>query len=274
MNALTFEIKQVHVRATASGVAFFKEAAIRLKKPMLEDMTPARFDIMQAVFLFDEPDHQRRAASGSPAIPRLRSMTGLIKILGLAASTVSLGVKRLAEIGWLSVRRREEDRRVADVYLTEDGLAALALAKQCLEYDPRDMPGFSDDEEGDKRPLFELAANRGTNVRTRELVKMDRVAHVHVESCIKAWQYVSPEKLGYADVMAHHFFRIVDQIARFARFFGAKTRPMHDPRDESVFDFIVEDHEPSRDALARRAAFAGQAVEMRRPMPAWLSLCP
>lgn len=265
MNALTFEIKLAHVRATASAVAFFKAAAIRMNEPMLEDMTPARFDILQAVYVFDEPYHKRRAATGRSPIPRLRPMAGLIKILGLTGSTVSLGVKRLAELGWVTVRRREYDRRYADVYLTDDGLKVLALAKVCLEYEPRELPAFRD-EEGEKRPLAALATERGTNARTRELIKGDRIAHVHDEATIKAWEYASAEPLGFAQVMEHHFFRVVDNIARIARFFGSKARPLHDPRDESVFIFNVEDYVPDRFALARRAAFAGQATAMATPL--------
>lgn len=265
MNALTFQIKLAHLRATSSAVAFFKEAAVRLKKPMLEDMTPARFDIMQAVFLVDEPDHRRRAAEGRPALPRLRPMAGLIKVLGLAASTVSHGVKRLAEIGWLLVRRRDCDRRIADVFLTEEGLEALALAKQCLEHEPRELPGFAD-EEGARRPIASLARGRGTNARTRELIKGDRLAHVHDEAIIQEWERASIEPHGFAQVMEHHFFRVVDNIARIATFFGAKALPLHDPRDESVFELYVEDHVPSWAALARRAAFAGEAFEMARPL--------
>lgn len=272
MNAVTFEVKQVHVRATAKGVASFKAAAIRWGKPMLENMTPARFDIMQAVYLFDEPDHQRRAEEGKPAIPRLRPMAGLIRILGLAASTVSLGVKRLAEIGWVTVRRRDYDRRIADVYLTEEGLVALALAKACLEGEPRDLPGFAE-EEGEKRPLIELAPERGLNVRTKELVKIDRIAHVHVDSCIRAWEHASARQLGFAELMNHHFFRIVDQLARIARFFGSKARPLHDPRDESVFELNVQDHVPSPGADARRTAFAGQAAELAWPLPPLIARC-
>ena len=269
MNALTFEIKQVHIRATAEGVARFKEAAVRWKKPMLADMTPARFDIMQAVYLFDEPAHQRRAAAGKPAIPRLRPMAGLIKILGRAASTVSLGVKRLAEIGWVQVRRRAYDRRIADVYLTADGLEALALAKACLEWEPRDLPGFVP---ADERPLAERAEGRGINVRTRALVKIDRVAEAHAEDCFGAWLRAGGDKIGFAEVMNHHFFRVVDHIARIGRFFGAKARPLHDPRDESTFELHVEDYVPDRGALARRGAFPGAAYAT--PLPAWFAIPP
>lgn len=265
MNAVTFEIKLAHVRATASAVAFFKAAAVRMNEPMLGDMTPARFDIMQAVYVFDEPDHKRRAATGRPPIPRLRPMAGLIKILGLAASTVSLGVKRLAELGWVKVKRREYDRRIADVYLTEDGLKVLALAKVCLEYEPREMPAFTD-EEGEKRPLASRATGRGMNARIRELIKGDRIAHVYDEGTIKAWERSCAEPLAFAQVMEHHFFRVVDNVGRIARFFGSKALPLHDPRDESVFIFNVEDYVADQYALARRAAFAGQATAMATPL--------
>lgn len=251
MNAITFEVKQVHVKATAKGVALFKAAAIRWKEPLLALMTPARFDLMQAVYLHDEPHHQRKAARGEPPIARWRNMAGLIEVLGLAASTVSQGVKRLAELGLVVVRRTPYDRRLAEVRLTADGLKALALAKTCLEHDPRELPEFREDEQIHRPYRREPHDERGFNAQTKDLVQLDRVAENFAESHLREWVARAGDEAGFAPVMNHHFFRLVDHFRRLGRFFGSRTRPLHDARDLTTFLLHLEGHERAQVEAAR-----------------------
>ena len=251
MNAITFEVKQVHLRATSKGVALFKAAAVRWKEPLLALMTPARFDLLQAVYLHDEPHHQRKAARGEAPIPRWRNMAGLIEVLGLAASTVSLGVKRLAELGLVVVRRTPYDRRLAEVHLTADGLTALALAKKCLEHDPRALPEFREEEEIRRPYQRDPHDERGLNVQTKDLVQIDRIAENFAEKELRRWVDRVGDSAGFAAVMNHHFFRVVDHFRRLGRFFGSRTRPIHDARDLTTFLLHLEGRERAQVEAAR-----------------------
>lgn len=238
MNAITFEIKQAHIRATWKAIGIFKATAILWKAELLDRMTPARFDLMEAVYLYDEPDHQRRAETGVPAIARWRDMAGLVRILGLAASTVSRSVRQLASFGWVEIKRTVHDKRLVDVYLTDTGLEALALAKQCLGNAPREMPAISDEECAYDRTI--PANGRGMNVRTRDLVCKDRSEEGQAESRFIAWQESRSWMALYDEVATYHYFRVVDHFRRIARFFGSRARPLHDPRDATLFVLHAE----------------------------------
>lgn len=251
MNAITFEVKQVHVKATAKGVALFKAAAVRWKEELLALMTPARFDLMEAVYLCDEPHHRTRARRGEPPVARWRDMAGLIEVLGLAASTVSRGAKRLAELGLVEVRRTPHDRRYAEVHLTADGLKALALAKKCLEHDPRALPAFREEEEVRRPYRRDPHDERGLNVQTKDLVQLDRIAENFAEMRFQTWVAGAGDGANFVPIMNQHFYRVVDHFRRLGRFFGSRTRPLHDARDVTTFLVHLEGYERAQVEAAR-----------------------
>jgi DNA-binding MarR family transcriptional regulator len=113
MHGVTFEIKRAHLRGVAFG---------RKEVKAIEHMTPARFDVFQAIRLVDEPDTYgpgRRTA-------RQRTIT---ERLGLHPSTVSKMVSRMEELGWLERSQDEADGRMVAITITAAGLKAVEAAE-------------------------------------------------------------------------------------------------------------------------------------------------
>ena len=127
MNPLTYENKRAHWKATWYAIAGFRERAELIGEPLLAWMTPARFDVLYAIWMHHAFEHMKQEEAGLDPVRRI-PMATLRKTLGLAGSTVSRIAHRLDEIGLVHVVRDDVDRRRVSVVLTDDGIAALQLA--------------------------------------------------------------------------------------------------------------------------------------------------
>ena len=132
MNALTYEVKRAHWRGTWHAIRKFRAASKMLGKSLLSDMTPARFDIMYAIWKADLELHERRRRLGLRPEQRQAPRADLHRWLGLAAPTVSRTVHWLEERGYLRLEQVERDRRSKCVVLTWRGARLLRMAVQCI----------------------------------------------------------------------------------------------------------------------------------------------
>ena len=99
------------------------QSALRLSRWVLEDfgLTPARYDLLHAL-------RARKYGMGQ---------THLVKVLGVARSTVSEMLGSLEELGFVRREIDPSDRRRKIVWITEEGLARLDAA-----YDQIVKPGW------------------------------------------------------------------------------------------------------------------------------------
>ena len=129
MNAIIFQLKRAHLASMKAGRWLIR---------VVEDMTPARFDIMiilrQAGLAMAKRDgYEKRATELNGCFVDQGS---IVEALGLHKSTVSEALGRLEELGWIERRRgcrdAREDGRRQIVQMTELGLARTAEACKIL----------------------------------------------------------------------------------------------------------------------------------------------
>jgi DNA-binding MarR family transcriptional regulator len=124
MDYLQFRVKRAHLQMVAHGRRVFAPRVRRdgRVEEGVQDMTPARFDLLFA--LHGAPPPNYRYVAG------LRTQAQLIELLGLHKTTVSKMLTRLEELG-LVVRRRgtaHRDKRRVSVALTQEGLRRIQQA--------------------------------------------------------------------------------------------------------------------------------------------------
>ena len=84
MESTTYQAKRAHWGMTWFAIRRFRAVAIAEKKPELEHMTPARFDIL---YLIEQRYPWVERVSGEP-YPQMQ-MSEIIDRLGLSSSTIS-----------------------------------------------------------------------------------------------------------------------------------------------------------------------------------------
>src|SRR5262245_53586355 len=87
MHSITFGFKRAHLKA----VAFGKKAVERIK-----EMTPARFDLLYLIRR-TAPYHLNEGMR-----PPALEQSEVVRRLGLHRSTVSMMIKRLKRLGWVT----------------------------------------------------------------------------------------------------------------------------------------------------------------------------
>lgn len=87
----------------------------------VHDMTPARFDILHIV------SSRYRDVRVCPRADRA-DMADVRKALGLHPSTMTVAVRRLVELGLITVERHDRDRRKVVLVLTNEGRARIRQA--------------------------------------------------------------------------------------------------------------------------------------------------
>jgi len=127
MNAIVFQLKRAHRSSVKAG---------RWLLQVVEDMTPARFDIM---ILIRNAGLKLNARTERKAKRRDTTLNfcfleqrAIVQRLGLHKSTVSEALKRLKELGWITIERDYDDGRANLVVMTQLGLERLALACKIL----------------------------------------------------------------------------------------------------------------------------------------------
>src|SRR5689334_23124190 len=106
MHGVTFQTKRAHLQAVAFGKRVVES---------IEDMTPARFDLLYAI---------RSAKAGFSSWTLAQK--DLWKTLGLHPSTVSKMLKRLRGLNWLTNDQVDDgDGRTKLVVLTELGAQVI-----------------------------------------------------------------------------------------------------------------------------------------------------
>ena len=133
MNAIIFQLKRAHLASMKAGRWLIR---------VVEDMTPARFDIMillrQAGLEFvrrvnlhrHKRDWMKKREVGLNLC--FMEQSEIVRELGLHKSTVSEALGRLEELGWIERTRDYGDRRNLLVQMTELGLARTAEACKIL----------------------------------------------------------------------------------------------------------------------------------------------
>ena len=114
MDFLQFTIKRAHLKMVAFGRKLF-EPNLEEKREGVEDMTPARFDLLFAI---------RGARSRRLSLEQRDLRTKL----GLSKPTVSKMLTRLEQLGLVRRERCTHDRRQKTVFLTEEGLRRIKAA--------------------------------------------------------------------------------------------------------------------------------------------------
>ena len=212
MNPLTYETKRAHWKATWFGIRLFRDCAKRWGELSLRDMTPARFDVLYATWMHKA--HERCHAEDMGFQPaRHIPMGELRKLLGLAGSTISRTAHQLEVLRYVRVRRDDpNDRRRVSVTLTDEGIAVLQLAIDCITL-----------EKGGVRTHIEKYVNRcAADGLSREGTR----AEVHQRI------------LG-------RLCAIVDRAQAFAWFLGSKAMPIYDTRvcEQIPYPDVIEyDH--------------------------------
>ena len=110
MHALSYRLKRAHLSAVAAGRHILKQ---------VQDMTPARFDILYVIYTIPRELGPFR---------RCVDQAELWRRLGLSRATVSKMVKRLEELGLVTRERFDSDRRRMLVILTDEGIWRLRQA--------------------------------------------------------------------------------------------------------------------------------------------------
>mgnify|MGYP002652494554 CR=1 FL=1 len=159
MHPLTFEIKRAHWRATWEAIRLYRMAADVWGEETLLAMTPARFDILQAVW-----HHAPGPNEGPLGGPRTMPLAELRKMLGLAGATVWKCVQKLAELeaagydaAWVGEQRW-------------NGVAILSRIGEPV-VTRRRLPGDEDDRQA---RYIEAAVNgRGVALAKRTLAQAD-----------------------------------------------------------------------------------------------------
>ena len=129
MHPLSFYQKRVHLCATARGREMFAH---------VEDMTPARFDILYCIY-------RRRKAKDAAIIGYSLEQAKVTTALGLARQTIWKGVERLIELGFLTKAKDSPPRsRTNLLTITADGVRWMRAAINAAFSDraplPRDAP--------------------------------------------------------------------------------------------------------------------------------------
>ena len=192
MNALPYEVKRAHWRGTCHAIKKFRAASKIRGKELLRDMTPARFDILYAIWRADLELHERRRQLGLPPVLRQAPLGDLHHWLGLAAPTISRTVHWLEDQGYVRLERVERDRRAKCVVLTWRGARLLRMAVQCL-----------------RQPNGMLAC------LTQHVADQDRIDRAAPRA---------PQRI------ANGFAARIDGLRSYARFFWGDATPIYDPR--------------------------------------------
>ena len=124
MHAVSFAAKRLHLATNTFGQRVLDGAKVR-------GMTPARFDLLcllrqPGIELQKRFRHDKKSKLPWPGANEafLRQCV-IVRKLGLHASTVSKMVKRLCEMGWVTVSRDYPDRRFKVVVATPLGLRRI-----------------------------------------------------------------------------------------------------------------------------------------------------
>ena len=120
MHGLTFEVKRAHWAATWFGIHEFRNKASEEKIVELEDMTPARFDILYLL-------HQQGRRRVDPVGYRMAQYE-IRRALGLHRTTVSKLVTKMVELGFVTRRPNPFRRGSRMIALTERGIRAVRAA--------------------------------------------------------------------------------------------------------------------------------------------------
>ena len=123
MHAISFLQKRQHLSAVARGREMFAH---------IEDMTPARFDLLYAM-------HQHVRAPESLVVSGHWITHRILReTLGLARQTIWKGVKRLIELGLVERCEEDSDEQDTTVRLTAEGIRRVRLAMNAAfsERDP------------------------------------------------------------------------------------------------------------------------------------------
>ena len=192
MNALPYEVKRAHWRATWFAIRKFRTTAKKIAQPMLNDMTPARFDILYIAWRADWRVHARRKELGLPMIERRIPLADLKGLLGLAGTTVSRTAHRLEELGYVRIEPHPLDRRAKMVVITWRGARLLRMAVQCITQ-----------ESGMRDNIL------------REVMHHEEIA---------------PEDPFVFERTVTSLGTIIDRVRSYARFFWCKSTPIYDAR--------------------------------------------
>ena len=106
MDDALFGVKRAHLAGNWWALMKLREFGI----------TPARFDLMRMIY-------ERRFR-----FPQ----SDLRKLLGVARATISVMVRALVKLGWITREKNEDDRRTYDCLLTYDGRKVVATVMSAL----------------------------------------------------------------------------------------------------------------------------------------------
>lgn len=131
MHPLTYQAKRTHWNATWEAIRRYRACAVNWNEPTLEDMTPARSDLLQTVWNNFADRHEVRRAKGMEPEGRSMHLADVRSTLGLAGATVWKGVQTLVELEWVTVVPCPHTKRRLVVHLTALGIHALRMAQRC-----------------------------------------------------------------------------------------------------------------------------------------------
>jgi DNA-binding MarR family transcriptional regulator len=160
MDLLGYEIKRAHWGMVMVALRRFRAEAVR--RPELEWMTPARFDVLLVTL-------QRALALGAkPGSVHLISLGELIMKLVMDKTTIARTVRMMEVRGLLKRSRDVKDRRLTIVTLTALGITAARTVLELLRGEPNfifeRIRYWLDDEEKERPPQKDGAAQSPTAV--------------------------------------------------------------------------------------------------------------
>lgn len=124
MERIAYEVKRAHWGINSTAMRRFRAEAE--KRPELERMTPARFDIL---FLMV----QRAVAHGARSLADVSISLGEIIIkVGFRKSTTARTVRHMEDVGFVRRERDTFDRRQTLVFMTKLGLQAFRTVLELL----------------------------------------------------------------------------------------------------------------------------------------------
>lgn len=126
MHDFSYSVKRTHWKITWWAIKLFQRMAVKFRVPELANMTPARFDILMAMWQL--PPWMRR----DPDRIYSMSLAMLTEKLGLHPTTISRTVKGLVKYEFAVVRHHAKDRRSKSVYMTKLGRRVLGAAMDAL----------------------------------------------------------------------------------------------------------------------------------------------
>jgi DNA-binding MarR family transcriptional regulator len=200
MHPLTYEAKRTHWNATWEAIRLYRACGVIWKEPTLEEMTPARFDILQTVWGNDGDWQEVKRTQGLPVGDRFMHLADVRSTLGLAGATVWKCVQKLVELEWITLKPCEQRKRRLVVHLTALGIHALRMGQRCaaersIVVDRKPRPGFN--------RLVDQFVQR--DAEAQGVVSTDVQATAPPRKSFGHWRYYYWWLIGHMRTMAKHF---------------------------------------------------------------------